>query len=114
MADETWLQRKLDSFAGRVGYETERVILNVNEQIHALMETQGVTRAELAQQLAVTESYVSKMLNGTPNLTLQTLVSVANVLGCRVSITLTQRSTAAIERPISGGTSTKVYFRGLK
>lgn len=99
MSNETWLQRRIKSFAGRVGYESERLILSVNEQIQSKMEAGGTTRAELAKKLGVTKAYVSRTLNGTPNMTLRTLVSVASVLGCRVSVTLTDHAVATNERP---------------
>jgi transcriptional regulator with XRE-family HTH domain len=99
MANETWLQRKIRSFAGRVGYETERLILNVNEQIQQNMEDRKVTRADLARELDVTKGYISRLLNNTPNMTLRTLVSIATAVGCRVSVTIAKQESVAVTRP---------------
>jgi len=99
MSSETWLQKKIKSFSGRVGYETERVILNVNEQIHDNMRKRAVTRVDLASDLGVSKSYVSRTLNGTPNMTIRTLVSIANVLGCRITVTFTPQGARVAERP---------------
>jgi transcriptional regulator with XRE-family HTH domain len=91
MSNETWLQRKLKSFAGRVGYETERLSLSVTEQIESELATADTTRAELARTLQVSKGYVTRVLNGAPNMTLRTLVSVASAIGCRVSITVSKQ-----------------------
>lgn len=84
--NETWLQSKLRKVAGRVGYETERLMIGINEEIVAQMEAQGVTRTGLADRLKVDKARITRMLNGAPNMTLKTLVSVASALGCRVSV----------------------------
>jgi len=100
MSNETWLQRKLKGFAGRVGYETERLSLSVTEQIEAELSASDLTRAELARTLKVSKGYVTRVLNGAPNMTLRTLVSVASAIGCRVSISFTKPGAiAAAERP---------------
>jgi transcriptional regulator with XRE-family HTH domain len=86
MSTETWLQSKLRKSAGRVGYEMERFLIGVNEEIVAQLEDNGITRTELARRLDVDKSYVTRLLNGLPNITLKTLVSVASALGCRMSV----------------------------
>jgi transcriptional regulator with XRE-family HTH domain len=100
MSNETWLQRKLKGFAGRTGYETERLSLSVTEQIEAELSASDLTRTELARTLDVSKGYVTRVLNGAPNMTLRTLVSVGAALGCRVSINFTKHEAiAAAERP---------------
>jgi transcriptional regulator with XRE-family HTH domain len=95
MATDTWLQSKLRKSAGRVGYEIERLLIGINEEIVAQMENKGVTRTELARRLGVDKSYVTRMLNGMPNMTLKTLVSVASALDCRVSMPSFSKLTTA-------------------
>jgi transcriptional regulator with XRE-family HTH domain len=86
MSTETWLQKQLRSVAGQVTYETERLIIAINEEIVKQMVGQKVTRTELAERLGVDKAHVTRMLNGTPNMTLKTLASVASALGCRFSV----------------------------
>lgn len=86
MSTETWLQSKLRKSAGRVGYEMERFLIGINEEIVAQLEANGITRTELARRLDVDKSYVTRLLNGMPNVTLKTLVSVASALDCRMSV----------------------------
>jgi transcriptional regulator with XRE-family HTH domain len=95
MATDTWLQSKLRKSAGRVGYEIERLLIGINEEIVAQMESKGVTRTELARRLGVDKSYVTRMLNGMPNMTLKTLVSVASALDCQVSMPSFSKLTTA-------------------
>ncbi len=94
MATDTWLQSKLRKSAGHVGYEIERLLIGINEEIVAQMEAKGITRTELARRLGVDKSYVTRMLNGMPNMTLKTLVSVASALDCRVSMPSFSKLTA--------------------
>jgi transcriptional regulator with XRE-family HTH domain len=64
----------------------ERLLIGVNEEIVAQLESDGITRTELARRLDVDKSHVTRLLNGMPNVTLKTLVSVASALGCRMSV----------------------------
>lgn len=79
-------QGKFRGSAGRVTYEAERLVMRINEQIVERMEAQNVTRTELANRLNVNKAYVTRMLNGTPNMTLKTLASVGVALKCRFSV----------------------------
>jgi len=91
MSNETWLTKRLKNAAGRVSYETERLILGINEQFVRQLVSQEMTRTELADRLRVDKAFITRLLNGTPNVTLKTLVSVASALGCRLSVpTLTR------------------------
>ena len=86
MSNETWLQSKLRDVAGRVGYEMERLMVGINEQIVERIQEQGLTRAELAQRMNVDKAQITRMLNGPHNMTLKTLVSAASALGCRLTV----------------------------
>lgn len=86
MSNETWLQSKIRDVAGRVGYELERFVVGINEQIVAKMETEGLTRAELATRMKVDKAQITRMLNGSNNVTVKTLVSAASALGCRFTV----------------------------
>lgn len=86
MTTETWLQSRIRDVAGRVGYELERLLVGINEQIVSEMEKEGISRAELAARMQVDKAQITRMLNGPSNLTLKTVVSAASALGCRVSV----------------------------
>lgn len=97
MATETWLDGRLKKATGNATYETERLILHVGEQIYQAMEDQNVSRADLSRALGVTKGYVSRVLNQTPNVTLRTLVSIATVLGYRVSLSMTRVNATQVD-----------------
>ena len=67
-------------------YQTESLILEINEQICEWMEKKNVCRSELARRLGKSRAYVTRMLNGSHNLTIATLVKVANALGTKPTI----------------------------
>ena len=63
-------------------YDVEVLRDNVSDQILFWMQRTGVTKSELAQRLGKTRSYVTKILQGNTNFTLESLVQIARVLGC--------------------------------
>lgn len=57
-------------------YQQERVILETSDLISDLLDRTGVTRAELAERLDRSKSYVTQLLNGRANMTLRTISDV--------------------------------------
>ncbi len=81
---------KLDQFLQnqehRRLYEQERLILEITEEICALMNEKDVSRAELAQRLGCSPSNVSQILDGDNNFTVRTIADCLLALGARLSI----------------------------
>lgn len=73
-----------DSAKESPAYKLELAVLDITEEIVARMECMGVTRADLARRLKCEPAYVTKILRGSTNFTLETLVKIADVLGCRM------------------------------
>jgi len=86
MNAEKWFKEKLDTFNYDVEFQTEKVILDFTEQVVLFMEKQEMSRADLAKRLGVSKAFVTKLLNGNPNLTIKTMVNIAKTLGCELSI----------------------------
>lgn len=61
-------------------YHAERVVYEITEQIHQRMEEIGISRAELAERLNSGKPYVTKILRGNSNFTLQSLEKIAQAL----------------------------------
>ena len=80
------LRQKLEAARNTFEYRLEKVLFEVAEQVCKLIESQGVTRSELAQRLAVTPAYITKLLNGNPNLTIKSLLRLSDVLGQSIDI----------------------------
>jgi len=62
-------------------YWSERAILRVSEEIALAMERARVSRSELARRLGTSPAYVTKILRGNANFTLDTLARIARALG---------------------------------
>lgn len=59
---------------------TERAILRATEEIFLAMERKRISRAELARRLDSSPAYVTKVLRGNANFTLETLARIAYAL----------------------------------
>lgn len=61
-------------------YKLEGAILEYTEEMVGLMEQQKVTNTELAKRIEVSPAYITKILRGTSNFTLDTMVKIATAL----------------------------------
>jgi len=91
MQPQQWFERKLQEFRDDPEFQTELLLLDINEQIVERMVARGIRRSELAQKLGSSRAFVTQLLNGKPNLTLKTLVQVAHALGMAVDVQLRPR-----------------------
>jgi len=64
-------------------YWQEGLLIEVARRITDEMEARNMTQADLAGKLGVKPAYISRVLRGHENLTLQTLAKIAFVLGKR-------------------------------
>lgn len=69
-----------------VDYWVDGPITQFIEDVWRLMEEQKVSRAELARRLGTSRAYVTKLLGGNANFTLQTMAKVAMALGAQVNV----------------------------
>ena len=72
-----------ESEENRKLYAEEGMILDVTEEIWAALERKGWNKKRLAKELGFSLSHVSRLLNGSRNMTLRTLADIAFVLGMR-------------------------------
>ena len=92
---EEWTKGELEKYQDSIGYRLEEAILNFTEQICEQMEKQKITRAELAERLGVSRAFITKLLNGNPNLTLKTMINMASALKSDLNIQIQPRRSAA-------------------
>ena len=92
---EEWAKDELGKYQDSIEYCLEEVILNFTEQICELMEKQKINRAELAERLGVSGAFITKLLNGNPNLTLKTMMNIASALKSDLNIQIQPRRSAA-------------------
>jgi transcriptional regulator with XRE-family HTH domain len=60
----------------------------ISEIIYRAIDNEGVSKAELAVRLGTSRSYVTKMLQGTANFTLDSLSRIAEALNCEFRLDL--------------------------
>ncbi len=61
-------------------YHVDGAKLEISEQIYLAMEQQGVSNAELARRLGKSRAYITKVLQGNVNFTIESLVKIARAL----------------------------------
>ena len=88
---KSWFTDKLDKYADDPEFLTEEAILDFTEKLVTKMEELKVSRTELAKRLNVSKAFVTKLLNGNPNMTIKTMVSISNVLGCKLNLDISSK-----------------------
>lgn len=69
-------------------YWTERAILAFTEELSRCMESKGISQAELAAAIGVSQPYISKVLKGNVNFTLASMTKLARAVGAVIRIQL--------------------------
>lgn len=98
MSGTTWFEKLSDQFADdreAVRYELQ---LRIIEEMLAIMEKENMSRTDLAHRLDCSQAYVTKLLNGSQNLTLKTLVDLGAAIGHKVDITFIPKSANLLMR----------------
>jgi len=83
-----WYQDHIGQFRDTPEFETERLLVDLTEELVAHMDRQDISRAELARRLGVSRAFVTNLLKGSPNLTIKTLVRVAYAAGLNIEISM--------------------------
>ncbi len=84
--DRAHLEQLMEDPEFRRAFAIEGLVTEAAELIARLMEREGVSKAELARRLAKSRAYVTQLLRGSTNLTVQTLAEVAFALGAEVKL----------------------------
>lgn len=75
--------------------QIDRLKVEISERIYAAMKHDGTSNAELARRLGKSRAYVTKLLRGTTNFTLESLVRIGGALSCEVEFELLPRARRA-------------------
>jgi ribosome-binding protein aMBF1 (putative translation factor) len=73
----------------------EAAILEITEAVVRRMDELAISRSELARRLGTSPAYVTKILRGSANFTLASIVKLARALECDVSVCLAPRNQGA-------------------
>ena len=106
MKAKTWFEKKLEQFENDFDFRMESIILDITEKICEKMEQKNINRAEFAKVLGVSRPAVTKILNGSSNFTLRTLLSIADALELNLAVQFEEKETVSTAE-------TSVYFKKI-
>lgn len=86
-----WFEQALEKYAGTADFLAERVIYAITERIVEELEAEEMSRADLARLMGVSPAYISRLLNGSPNLTIHTLARVAHALNLDLEVDMPRK-----------------------
>lgn len=96
VAADEWLDGLIQqSPAFQAQVEEELAAINVAQDLVALRESRGLSQAQLADRLGITQSAIAQLESAQPkNVELRTLVRVAAALGGHVDVSIRPRRQA--------------------
>jgi len=97
VAEDAWLDGLIhQSPAFQAQVEEELAAINVAQDLVALRESRGLSQAQLADRLGITQSAIAQLESAQPkNVELRTLVRVAAALNARVDVSIRPRRSAS-------------------
>lgn len=98
----TALKAAADAARKTDAYRAEGASIRFTEDLVARMKASGITRTALAEKIGTSPAYITKILRGDTNFTLDSMVKIAHALGCELSIGLQPSPMASnIQRRVS-------------
>ena len=74
------LEEYLKEYKSDPDFVAEELAIDITERINVIMERKGLNKQKIARLLNVSKSYISKLLNGNPNMTIKTLAKITVAL----------------------------------
>ena len=87
-----WYKERIDELENTIEYKIESVAFDISVQIYKQMKKLGINKKELAEKLGVSRSYITQLLKGKSNMTIETLIKVAKALGMTLQIKLVEKT----------------------
>ena len=87
-----WYKERIDELENTIEYKIESVAFDISVQIYKQMKKLGINKKELAEKLNVSKSYITQLLKGKSNMTIETLIKVAEALGMTLQIKLVEKT----------------------
>jgi ribosome-binding protein aMBF1 (putative translation factor) len=69
-------------------FQQERAIFEITDLIESALEKQGLSRADLAEKLGVSEDWVAELLDGESHKTIRTIADTLAVIGHAIHFSL--------------------------
>ena len=86
----------LTEFQQSEAFELEQAKVEIAEQIYRLMQQKNISNVELARRLGSSKAYVTKILQGNTNFTIESLIKISRSLSCQVAVQFSQLAPAQI------------------
>lgn len=93
-SSNSWIRDLRDEYDNDPETLAEYWKLQVMEDALALMERTGMQRRDLADRLGVSNAYISKLFEGTTNVTIETMAKMANAVDGELSIRILPKKAA--------------------
>jgi transcriptional regulator with XRE-family HTH domain len=103
----TALKAKAEQARSSHVYRAEGASIRFTEDLVAFMKTSGLTRTALAEKIGSSPAYITKILRGDTNFTLDSMVKIATALGCELTISMKPLATTTRQQ------SAKVNYRDI-
>lgn len=91
MDERTCFQTWIEDSQFQQGVAAEKALIEAAWLLQDALVECGLTQEDLARKLGKSRSYVTQLLHGRKNLTLRSLVSALDALGCDLVLGLSSR-----------------------
>jgi len=76
----------LEEIEQSVEFEIEEVKYLISDLIYQVMQDQSISRAQLAESMHRSRPFITKLLSGSNNFEVSTLVHIARALKCKLNV----------------------------
>lgn len=83
--------QSFSSLKDTIDYKVQRKSVEFLTKIHSLMNQNGVSKKQLAERIGCSPAYISKLFNGSSNISLETMLKFADALDSEVNIQICQK-----------------------
>lgn len=73
-----------DNMEASPKYQAEKLSVGFLSDVHQYMSEHGVSKAELARRAGCSPAYITKLFNGSTNISVETMAKLAVALNCQI------------------------------
>lgn len=94
----SWWKEFSEKQKQSIDYKVESISMDIALQVYDFLNEKKLSQSNLAREMGVSRSYVSQILGGKPNMTLETLVKLTEALGASLEININRAAEAVPDR----------------
>jgi len=87
-----WFKSEFEKVQNSFEYKLEGLELSLTEKILSVMKERGISRSELAKRMDTSKAYISKLFKNGSNMTLKSMLAIAEAIDCSVKVDLIEKS----------------------